>query len=149
MKTQEETPMDEITLTEMLKEVFLHNKQMQDFMIMQKERLEEKDKVIAAYQNQVKLLITNFDVKFSNIKVDAPKPDLTAVNQVLTSQLQLINQTIDKGPKPVERIFRLTLFPEQVRNPDYYAVMLTRLILGILGVMLLIFGYLLLNRMIR
>jgi hypothetical protein len=32
MKTQEETPMDEITLTEMLKEVFLHNKQMQDFM---------------------------------------------------------------------------------------------------------------------
>jgi hypothetical protein len=149
MKTQEETPMDEITLAEMLKEVFLHNKQMQDFMVMQKEKLEEKDKVIAAYQNQVKLLITNFDVKFSKIKVDAPKPDLTGVNQVLTSQLQLINQTIDNGPKPVERIFRLTLFPEQVRNPDYYAVMLTRLVLGLLGVLFLIFGYLLLNKMIR
>lgn len=105
--------------------------------------------MIAAFQNQVKLLVTNFDVKFSNIKVEAPKPDLTAVNHVLTNQLQIINQTIDKGPKPVERVFRLTLFPEQVRNPDYYAVMLTRLVLGILGVLSLIFGYLLLNRMIR
>jgi type I site-specific restriction endonuclease len=147
--SNQEMPMDDITLTEMLKEIFEHNKQMQEFMEVQKEKLDEKDRVIAASQNQVKLLVTNFDVKFGNIKVEAPKPDLTAVNQVLTSQLQIINQTIDKGPKPVERIFRLTLFPEQVRNPDYYAVMLTRLVLGVLGVLLLIFGYLLLNRMIR
>src|ERR1700754_2637314 len=110
--SNQEMSMDDITLTEMLKEIFEHNKQMEAFMEVQKEKLDEKDKVIAAHQNQVKLLITNFDVKFSNIKVEAPKPDLTAVNQVLTNQLQIINQTIDEGPKPVERIFRLTLFPE-------------------------------------
>lgn len=147
--SNQEMPMDDITLTEMLKEIFEHNKQIQEFMEVQKEKLDEKDKVISAYQNQVKLLVTNFDAKFSNIKVEASKPDLTAVNQILTNQLQIINQTIDKGPKPVERIFRLTLFPEQVRNPDYYAVMLTRLVFGVLGALLLIFGYLLLNRMIR
>jgi hypothetical protein len=145
----QEMSMDEITLTEMLKEIFEHNKQVQEFVEMQKEKLEEKDKIIAAYQQQTELLIENFNTKFSNIKVDAPNPDISGVNQVLTNGLQIINQTIDKGPKPVIRQLRLTLFPEQVRNAEYYGIMLTRLILGILGVMALIFGYMLLNKMIR
>jgi hypothetical protein len=141
--------MDEITLTEMLKEIFEHNKQVQEFVEMQKEKLEEKDKKIGAYQQQTELLIESFHAKFSNIKVDAPKPDISGVSQALSNGLQIINQTIEKGPKPVERVFRFTLFPEQVRNADYYGIMLTRLILGVLGIMALIFGYMLLNKMIR
>ena len=147
--SNQEMPMDEITLTEMLKEIFEHNRQVQEFMDSQKEKLDEKDKVIADYQNQMEILITDFEVKYSNITVEAPKPDLTSVNQTLNSGLQIINQTIEKGPKPIVRQFRLTLFPDQVRSAEYYSVMLTRLILGILGVMLLILGYLLLNKMIR
>ncbi|RKR81823.1 hypothetical protein BDD43_1980 [Mucilaginibacter gracilis] len=137
--------MDEITLTEMLKEIFEHNKQVQEFI----EKQQEKDKIINAYQQQTELLIESFNTKFSNIKVDAPKPDISSVNQALTNGLQVINQTIAKGPKPVERVFRLTLFPEQVRNAEYYGIMLTRLILGVLGIMALILGYMLLNKMIR
>jgi len=142
-------PMDDVTLTEMLKEIFEHNRQVQEFMDSQKEKLDEKDKVIADYQNQMEILITGFEVKYSNIRVDAPKPDLTTVNQALNSGLQMINQTIENGPKPIIRQFRLTLFPEQVRSAEYYSVMLTRLIFGILGIMLLVLGYLLLNKMIR
>jgi pimeloyl-CoA synthetase len=79
MKTQEETPMDEITLTEMLKELFLHNKQMQDFMSVQKERLDEKDRIIEAGKKQTERLINSFETKFSNIQVQAPKPDLSLI----------------------------------------------------------------------
>lgn len=35
--SNQEMPMDDITLTEMLKELFEHNKQMQEFMEVQKE----------------------------------------------------------------------------------------------------------------
>jgi hypothetical protein len=64
MKTQEETPMDDITLTEMLKEVFLHNKQMQGFMNMQKEKLDEKDRIIEAGKKQTERLISSFETIF-------------------------------------------------------------------------------------
>lgn len=147
--SNQEMSMDEITLTEMLKEIFEHNKQVQEFIDLQKEKLEEKDKAISAYQQQTEILIESFNTKFSNIKVDAPKPDISGVNQALNNGLQIINQTIEKGPKPIVRQLRLTLFPEQIRNAEYYGIMLTRLILGVLGLMALIFGYMLLNKMIR
>ena len=147
--SNQEMSMDEITLTEMLKEIFEHNKQVQEFVEMQKEKLEQNDKIISAYQQQTEILIESFNTKFSNIKVDAPKPDISGVNQALNNGLQIINQTIEKGPKPIVRQLRLTLFPEQIRNAEYYGIMLTRLILGVLGLMALIFGYMLLNKMIR
>ena len=114
--SNQEISMDEITLTEMLKEIFEYNKQVQEFIDLQKEKLEEKDKAISAYQQQTEILIESFNTKFSNIKVDAPKPDISGVNQALTNGLKIINQTIENGPKPIVRQLRLTLFPEQVRN---------------------------------
>jgi len=145
MKTQEETPMDEITLTEMLKELFLHNKQMQDFMVMQKEKLDEKDRINEAGKKQTERLINSFETKFSNIQVQAPKPDLSLVNQTLASNLLTINQTIEKGPKPVTKQIRLQIFPEQMRSPEYYKIM----VWGILGFVFLIMVYLLLNKLIK
>lgn len=145
MKTQEETPMDDITLTEMLKEVFLHNKQMQDFMSMQKEKLDEKDRIIETGKKQTERLINSFEAKFSNIQVQAPKPDLSMVNQTLASSLLTINQTIEKGPKPVTKQIRLQIFPEQMRSPEYYKIM----VWGVLGFVFLIMVYLLLNKLIK
>ena len=145
MKTQEETPIDEITLTEMLKEVFLHNKQMQDFMSMQKEKLDEKDRFIEAGKKQTERLINSFETKFGNIQVQAPKPDLSVVNQTLASGLLTINQTIEKGPKPVTKQIRFQIFPEQMRSPEYYKIM----VWGVLGFVFLIMVYLLLNKLIK
>ena len=145
MKPQEETPMDEITLTEMLKEIFLHNKQMQNFIDLQKENLNEKDRIIEAGKKQTDRLISNFETKFSNIQVQAPKPDLSIVNQTLASGLLTINQTIEKGPKPVTKQIRFQIFPEQMRSPEYYKIM----VWGVLGFVFLIMVYLLLNKLIK
>jgi hypothetical protein len=145
MKTQEETPMDEITLTEMLKEVFLHNKQVQDFIAIQKEKLDEKDRIIETGKKQTERLINSFETKFSNIQVQTPKPDLSAVNQTLTSSLLVINQTIEKGPKPITKQIKFQIFPEQMRSPEYYKIM----VLGVLGFVLLLMVYLLLNKLIK
>jgi hypothetical protein len=149
MKNQEETPIDEITLTEMLKEIFTHNKQTHDFMVKLNGKLEEKEKSIAELSKQTLTLINSFETKYKNIQVMAPKPDLSGVMETLASSLMAINKTIDKGPKPVVKQIRFQLFPEQVRNPEYYKAMLSRLIWGILGVMLLFLGYLLLNKLIK
>ena len=145
----QETPMDEITLTEMLKEIFAHNKQMQDFMSLQQQHLDEKDQRIAELGNQTLTLITSFETKYKNIQVESPKPDLSGVNETLAKGLLTINRTIEGGPKPVIRQFRLLLFPEQVRSTDYYRIVLTRFIWGILGFAFLIIAYLLLDKLIK
>ncbi len=145
----QETPMDEITLTEMLKEIFAHNKQMQDFITLQQQNLDEKDQRVAELAKQNLLLINGFEAKYKNIQVESPKPDLSGVNETLAKGLLTINRTIESGPKPVIRQFRLMLFPEQVRSTDYYRIVLTRLIWGILGFAFLIIAYLLLNKLIK
>ncbi|MHB1178266.1 MAG: hypothetical protein ACYCZO_08050 [Daejeonella sp.] len=145
----QETPMDEITLTEMLKEIFAHNKQMQDFITLQHQKFEENDQRITELGKQTLTLIDSFETKYKNIQVESPKPDLSGVNETLAKGLLTINRTIESGPKPVIRQFRLLLFPEQVRSTDYYRVVLTRFIWGILGFAFLIIAYLLLNKLIK
>ena len=65
----QETPMDEITLTEMLKEIFAHNKQMQDFISLQQQKLDEKDQRITELGKQTLTLIEGFETKYKNIQV--------------------------------------------------------------------------------
>lgn len=146
---EQETPMDEITLTEMLKDIFAHNKQMQDFMSLQQQKFEENDQRITELGKQTLTLIEGFDTKYKNIQVESPKPDLSSVNETLAKGLLTISRTIESGPKPVIRQFRLLLFPEQVRSTDYYRIVLTRLIWGILGFAFLIIAYLLLDKLIK
>lgn len=133
--------LDEKTLKDMLAELFEQGEKIQEFMGMVRARLE------LAKQNLA--LINSFETKYENIQVLAPKPDLSAVTEALAGGLMTINKNIEKGPKPITRQIRFQLFPEQVRSPEYYRVMLTRFIWGILGVMLLFLGYLLLNKLIK
>lgn len=145
----QEISMDQTALMEMLKEIFEHNQQTQSFIKSINSKLSEKDKIIADCNEQVPALINSFENKYANLQVQAPKPDLSSINTSLASGLMTIKEAIEQGPKPVIRQFRLMLFPEQVRSAEYYGIMLTRLILGLLGLVFLVFGYLLLNKMIK
>lgn len=124
----QETPMDEITLTEMLNEIFAHNKQMQDFMSLQQQKLEENEQRITELGKQTLTLIEGFETKYKNMQLKSLKPDFSGVNETLAKGLLTINRTIEGGPKPVIRQFRLLLFPEQLRSTDYYRIVLTRFI---------------------
>ena len=146
---EQETPMDEITLTEMLKEIFAHNKQMQDFMSLQQQKFEENEQRITELGKQNLALIEGFETKYKNMQLKSLKPDFSGVNETLAKGLLTINRTIEAGPKPVIRQFRLSLFPEQVRSSDYYKIVLTRFIWGILGFAFLIIAYLLLDKLIK
>lgn len=145
----QETPMDEITLTEMLKEIFAHNKQMQDFMSLQQQKFEENEQRITELGKQNLALIEGFETKYKNMQLKSLKPDFSGVNETLAKGLLTINRTIESGPKPVIRQFRLLLFPEQLRSTDYYRIVLTRFIWGILGFAFLIIAYLLLDKLIK
>ena len=86
----------------------------------QQQSINDRDEVI-------KDLITGFEQKFSNLKIIAPKPDLTEVNNTLNTQLTKINQTLQRKPVPITRQIRFLLFPE-TNTDQYYKITFGRIL---------------------
>jgi hypothetical protein len=149
MMKNEETKIDEPAMTDMLKTIFKHEEDVEEFIKKQDVKMKEQDGLIKQLVAENEQQRMNFEVKYASIKVTAPPPDLSEIRGEIAAGLININQTIDKGPKPIKRLFRLTLFPEQVRNPGYYRVMLDRLVWIILGSLFLILTFCLLNSRIN
>jgi hypothetical protein len=141
-----EIGIDEMTLKEMLEEIFKQEEKVLAFMKVQEAKLVEKDNTIAEMAKQTLTLVNSFETKYAKIEVKAPQPDLSGIKGEINTGLLAISRVIEKGPKPVVRQLRLTLFPEQVRSPEYYRIMLTRAIWGILGLVFLIICYTLISK---
>ncbi|MGF7078481.1 hypothetical protein [Mucilaginibacter sp. UYCu711] len=141
-----EIGIDEMTLKEMLEEIFKQEEKVLAFMKMQEAKLEEKDNTIAEMTKQTLTLVNSFESKYAKIEVKAPQPDLSGIKGEINTGLLTISRVIEKEPKPVVRQLRFTLFPEQVRSPEYYRIMLTRVIWGILGLVFLIICYTLISK---
>jgi hypothetical protein len=128
---KEETPIDEVTLTDVLTNLTEESKEIKNFIEKQQKKEEEKDQAI-------KDLISSFENKYKSIQVIAPKPDMTTtntalnhglnnVNSTLDRKLDIIKQSIEAGPKPITRQFRFLLFPE-TNAGYYYKIVFSRLI---------------------
>jgi hypothetical protein len=141
--------LDEITLTEILKDVLEQGENTQKVIHNLGTVIEEKNKQIAILIEENRLLIAGFEHKMETLEVKAPQPDLSEVNKTIDRGFIGVNQTIEKGPKSIVRQFRFTLFPEQVRNPEYYSVMLYRMTILIVAVLFLILAYLLINKSLK
>jgi len=120
MSSKEELSMDELTLKEVLLEILEDHKGLKSFMEDQQQSINDRDQVI-------KDLITGFEHKFSNIEIVAPKPDLTEVNNTLTTQLTEIHQTLQRKPVPITKQVRFLLFPE-TNTERYYKITLGRIL---------------------
>ncbi|MCX2585940.1 hypothetical protein [Pedobacter sp. MR22-3] len=132
-QTPEKTVMDEV-IESLIKKT----------EVLEKE-LSVKQDALLAKEEQTQGLITAFETKFGNVVIQAPEPDLSKVNTVLKNGLALINQTMEKWPKPLTKAYRFTLFPEQIRSVEYVKAVLTRIILLILILVFMGLTYLLLN----
>ncbi len=128
---KEETPIDEVTLTDVLTNLTEESKEIKNFIEKQRKKEEEKNQ-------EIKNLISSFENKYKSIQVIAPKPDMTVTNTVLNHGLNNVNSTLDiklavikqsieAGPKPITRQFRFLLFPE-TNAGQYYTIVFGRLI---------------------
>ena len=128
---KEETHMDEAVLTDVLTNLTEESKAIKNFIEKQQKAIGEKDQ-------EIKNLVSDFEQKYKSIQVIAPKPDMTTTNTALDQSLNKINstleaklvnikQSIEAGPKPITRHFRLLLFPE-TNAGYYYKIVFSRLI---------------------
>ncbi|OKS86050.1 hypothetical protein [Mucilaginibacter polytrichastri] len=141
MKPNEETPLDEMTLTAVLSDHVQELKDINDFIKRQQNQIEQKDKLLLEKEKLSQALLNNFEAKFKSIIIQAPKADLSEVNAILDKGLTNINQTIQKGPIPITRQLRLTLFPEQIRSVEYVKAVLTRVIWCILTLVFMVLAF--------
>ena len=138
--------LDETSFTEILKELAEQGRKTQKVIADLEEKLADKDNQLNNLMEESKALIASFEHKYETIEVKAPRPDLSEVNLAILKGFVGINQAIEKGPKPIIRQIRFTLFPEQVRAPEYYHAMMRGLVWIILGSLFMVLTYLLVNR---
>jgi hypothetical protein len=133
-QTPEKTVMDEV-VESLVKRTELLEKE-----------LSAKNEHLLAKETLTQELLANFEIKFGNITIQSPKPDLSAVTAELHGGLATINQNLEKWPKPFKKEYRITLFPEQIRSVEYVRAVLTRVIVCIIVLVFMIFAYLLIDK---
>jgi len=140
--------LNETSMKEILEEVLEQSEKTQKAIEHLEKKLADKDNQINVLIEGNRELIANFEHKYETIEVKAPEPDLSEVNRAILKGFVGINQAIEKGPKPVVRQIRFTLFPEQIRTPEYYNVMMRWLVWILLGSLFMVLTYLLINKRI-
>ncbi|WP_316753936.1 hypothetical protein [Pedobacter gandavensis] len=133
-QTPEKTVIDEVIENLIRKTDFLEKE------------LTAKNVALMQKEEQTQSLIANFEQKLSKLVIQAPKPDFSELNNSLKSGLASLNDSLEKWPKPLKKEYRFLLFPEQLRSVEYVRAVLTRVVLCILALVLMTFGYLLLNK---
>lgn len=112
-------------------------------------QLSEKNELLLLKEKQTQDLLAGFENKFNHITIQAPKPDMSGITTELQDGLGRINNTLEKWPRPIKNEYRFTLFPEQIRSVEYVKAVLTRVILGFISLVFLIFTYLLIDKHIH
>ena len=105
MKLNEETPMDEKTLTSVLTDNVTEIKEIKDFIKEQQKQLDQRNELIAENDKQTQKLINSFEQKFQKIEVSVPAPSTLPISRIAnegmenikTSVLQLLNTAFTKN----------------------------------------------------
>ena len=105
MKPNEETPIDEITLTSVLNEHATELKEIKSFIKAQQQQIDQKNELIAAKDQQTQKLISSFEQKYQKIEVTVPTSSTLPISRIAnegmenikTSVLQLLNSAFNKN----------------------------------------------------
>jgi hypothetical protein len=95
MKNQQ-VELDEKTLTSVLDEHVTELKEIKDFMKQQGQQLDQKNRLITDKQNENAKLIADFEQKYKNIQVIAPKADTAPVLIMLADGLVTIKEVVTR-----------------------------------------------------
>ncbi|WP_259069935.1 hypothetical protein HDF24_25140 [Mucilaginibacter sp. X4EP1] len=121
---KDEMAMDEQSFTEVLKTILEHEDQTQKFMNgMEAQRKQDAGQVEKLLKHNEQL-IGSFEKKYSNIHVDAPKPDLSEVNATMDKGFENVKAAVYAHPN---RKFQVILFPEY-HSKEYFKLVYGRLL---------------------
>lgn len=87
MKPNEETPIDEITLTSVLNEHATDLKEIKNFIKEQQQQIDQKNALIAEMDNHTQKLISSFEQKYQKIEVTVPPPSTLAISKIASDGL--------------------------------------------------------------
>jgi len=141
----DETTIDQTTMTDMLKDIFQLEENMQKYMEVQTAANTEKNTLIERLLTESKKQREDFATRLANIKVTVPAPDLSEVKEAISNGLAGIvksmalefvgiREAINRGPKPIERKFQLF---SDAKTPEQYKVVLMWIVRGVLGLVAL------------
>ncbi|MHB8207442.1 hypothetical protein [Mucilaginibacter sp.] len=105
MKTNEETPIDEITLTSVLNEHATDLKEIKNFIKEQQQQIDQKNALIAEKDNRTQKLISSFEQKYQKIEVTVPAPSILPISKIAsdsmtatrTAVIQILNEEFSKN----------------------------------------------------
>ncbi len=105
MKPNEETPIDEITLTSVLNEHATDLKEIKNFIKEQQQQIDQKNALIAEMDNHTQKLISSFEQKYQKIEVTVPPPSTIAISKIAsdgltatrTAVLQVLHELFSKN----------------------------------------------------
>ena len=125
MKPNEETTIDEKTLTSVLSENVTEIKEIKDYIKGQQKQLDQKNEFIAEKDQQTQKLISSFEQRYQKIEVTVPAPSTLPISRIAsegienikTSVLQLLNAAFTKN--------RILVLPED-GGKGFFKVMAKR-----------------------
>ncbi|SDF84847.1 hypothetical protein SAMN05216464_1481 [Mucilaginibacter pineti] len=105
MKPNEETSIDEKTLTAILTENVAEIKEINDFIKEQQKQLDKKNELIAENDKQTQKLISSFEQKYQKIEVTVPAPSTLPLSKIAsdgmtatrTAVLQVLHELFSKN----------------------------------------------------
>lgn len=136
---KDETAMDEQFLTEVLKAVLEHEQQTQKFMNSIEAQRKEDASQIEKQLKYNERLIGSFEKMYSNIRIDAPKPDLSEMVSLMDKGFEKVKATAAARPH-IQRTLQVNLFPEY-HSKEYFKLVYRRLLFWLYLTMLSFLGY--------
>jgi hypothetical protein len=105
MKPNEETPIDEITLTSVLNEHATDLKEIKNFIKEQQQQIDQKNALIAEKDNHTQKLISSFEQKYQKIEVTVPAPSILPISKIAsdgmaatrTAVIQVLHELFSKN----------------------------------------------------
>ncbi|SHN33412.1 hypothetical protein SAMN05216524_11088 [Mucilaginibacter sp. OK098] len=140
MKPNEETPIDEITLTSVLNEHATDLKEIENFIKEQQQQIDQKNALIAEMDKYTQKLVSSFEQKYQKIEVTVPPPSTLAISKIAsdgltatrTAVLQVLHELFSKN--------RILVLPEDA-GKGFLKTMAKRSMLAIIIGLVSWFGF--------
>ena len=134
MKPNEETPIDEITLTSVLNEHATDLKEIKNFIKEQRQQIDQKNALIVEKDNHTQKLISSFEQKYQKIEVTVPAPSTLPLSKIAsdgmtatrTAVLQVLHELFSKN--------RILVLPEDAGKGFLKAMAIRSMYLTALGI---------------
>jgi len=112
MKPNEETPMDETTLKDVLNEHATDLKEIKNFIKEQQQQIDGKNQIIIEKDKETKKLISSFEDKYKKIEVTVPPPSILPISNIASEGMNATRSAVIQVLREAFSKNRILVLPE-------------------------------------